>query len=154
MNEDFSKKQHRFVFTLFSNGNSIKNGHHALYKSFGKVQIFRKPTLESFSLGNTNTIDHFILGEDRLHGHLLFEMFTSKFDFVGNGSAIQLDFHDMGLLLALSKELLLGVANNTDNRAVFLDLVKILFDFLFAKFIFPFLAGLSKGLLFRLRPRQ
>ena len=38
----------------------------------------------------------------------------------------------MGLLLSASKDLLLGMGDQSDDRAVFLDLAQILFDFLFA----------------------
>jgi len=44
----------------------------------------RSDTLESFTLGNTNDVDHFILAKDTFDWHFLFKVFTSKVDFVGN----------------------------------------------------------------------
>merc|ERR1719323_2299978 len=35
-------------------------------------------TLESFSLGNTNDVDHLVLGEDLLDGDLLFELLLAN----------------------------------------------------------------------------
>ena len=39
-----------------------------------------KLTLESFSLGDTDDVDHLVLGKDLLDGDLLFEMLTDKVD--------------------------------------------------------------------------
>merc|ERR1712122_334831 len=86
-------------------------------------------TLESFSLGDTDDVDHLVLGKDLLDGNLLFEMLTGKVDLVGDGSTVQLDFHDMSLLLAAFQEGLLGATDHTDNLTVLLDLSQILFDF-------------------------
>ena len=35
-------------------------------------------TLETLSLGDSDAVDHFVLGEDLLHGHLLLEVLTGK----------------------------------------------------------------------------
>ena len=75
-------------------------------------------TLESFSLGDTNDVDHFVLGKDLLDGDLLFEMLPGEVNFVGDGSTVQLDFHNVGLLLAAFQELLLGVADNTHDLKI------------------------------------
>lgn len=58
-------------------------------------------TLETFTLGDSNGIDHFILGKDLAHWHWLFQMFANPVDFVFDASTVQLDFHNMCLLLAL-----------------------------------------------------
>ena len=69
-----------------------------------------------------------------------------------DGSSIDLDFHDMSLLLSATKDLLLGMGDQSDNRAVFLNLAQILFDFLFAQIISPFQLSLRECLLLRFRP--
>ena len=75
-------------------------------------------TLKSFSLGDTDDVDHLVLGKDLLDGDLLFEMLTGKVDLVGDGATVQLDFHDMSLLLAAFQEGLLGVTDHTDNLEI------------------------------------
>ena len=77
----------------------------------------------------------------KLDGDLLFEVFTGKVDLIGDGSTVQLDFHDVGLLLTAFQ-----------NLAILLDLRQVLFDLLFAHIVFPLKAGFSKGLLFRFAP--
>ena len=69
-----------------------------------------------------------------------------------DGSSIDLDFHDMSLLLSATKDLLLGMGDQSDDRAVFLDLAQILFDFLFAQIISPFQLSLRECLLLRFGP--
>jgi len=58
----------------------------------------------------------------------------------------------MGLLLAFTQQLLLGVDDHTNGLAVLLDLVKIFLDFFLANIVLPFQAGLSEGLLLGLGP--
>ena len=109
-------------------------------------------TFESFALGDTNDIDHLVFSKDILDGEFLFKMLTGKVDFVAGGSTIDLDFHNVSLLLASPQDLLLSVANHAHNLAILLDLRKILFDLFLANFVLPFQAGLGKSLLLRLRP--
>ena len=58
-------------------------------------------TLETFTLGDGNAIDHFILGEDVRDWNSLFQVFLDPLDFVFDGSTIELDLHDVRLLLTL-----------------------------------------------------
>jgi hypothetical protein len=58
-------------------------------------------TLETFTLGDSDAINHFILGEDVGDGDGLFQMLLNPLDFVLDGSTIELDLHDVCLLLAL-----------------------------------------------------
>lgn len=79
-------------------------------------------------------------------------MFASKVNFVGNSTTIELDFNNVRLLLASSQQLLLGVADHTNNGAIFLDLIEVFLNFFLAKVIFPFQTGLGKSLLLGLGP--
>merc|ERR1719447_68744 len=54
----------------------------------------------------------------------------------------------MSLLLSATKDLLLGMGDQSDNRAVFLNLAQILF----AQIISPFQLSLRECLLLRFRP--
>jgi hypothetical protein len=58
-------------------------------------------TLETFTLGDGNTIDHLVLGKDLGHGNGLLQMLLHPVDLVLDGATVQLDLHQMGLLLAL-----------------------------------------------------
>ncbi len=109
-------------------------------------------TFESFSLSDANDINHFVLGENLLDGNLLLEMFASPVNFVGNGAAVKLDFHDVGLLLASLQQLLLSVAEHTDDLAIFLNLRQFFLNLFLADFILPLGASLGKGLLLGLGP--
>jgi len=79
-------------------------------------------------------------------------MFASKVNFVANTTAIELDFNNVRLLLTSSQQLLLGVADHTNNGAIFLDLIEVFLNFFLANVIFPFQTGLGKSLLLGLGP--
>ena len=70
------------------------------------------------TLGHSDDVDHLVLGEHLADGHLLLEVLTGKVDLVGDGATVQLDFHDMSLLLAAFQEGLLGVTDHTDNLEI------------------------------------
>ena len=55
--------------------------------------------LEPVALGHADNVDHLILGEHGGHGHLLLEVAPGEVNFVCDRSTIQLDFHDVRLLL-------------------------------------------------------
>merc|ERR1719367_728160 len=106
--------------------------------------------LESFSLGDTDQVNHLVLGEDILNGDGLLE--HAVVDLVGDRSAVQLDLHDVGLLLTLAQKLLLGVNNQPHHLAVLFDLSQVFLDFLLTGLIFPLHAGLGESLLLGLGP--
>merc|ERR1719430_1237780 len=108
--------------------------------------------LESVTLGHANDVDHFILGKDCANGNLLLEMIPGKVDLVCDRSSVELDLHDVSLLLPASENLHLGVHDNTDGGAILLHLVEILFNLLLAKIISPLRARLGESLLLRLGP--
>ena len=111
-------------------------------------------TLESLSLGDSNDVNHLVLGKDLLAADLLLKVVPGKIDLVSNRSSIQLDLNNVGLLLAPAQDLLLGVADDTDHTAVLLDLVEVLLNLLLAKVIRPLLGRLGEGLLLGLRPKS
>jgi len=82
-------------------------------------------TLETVALGNSNDIDVFVLHKDRGDINGLLEETVSVVDLVGNGSTVQLDFHEVSLLLAQTSFADLSVGKNADNSAVFADALKL-----------------------------
>merc|ERR1712186_253267 len=93
--------------------------------------------LESVSLGDTNDVQSFVHGEDLSHGDLLLEVFPGPVDLVSDGSTIELDLHDVSLLLSATKDLHLSMDNHTDGGAVLLHLGELLLDLLLAEIIRP-----------------
>merc|ERR1719422_1305133 len=108
--------------------------------------------LEPVTLGHANDVDHLVGGEHGRHGDLLLKMVPGKVDLVGHGASVELDLHDVSLLLSPTKNLHLGVDNHTDRGAVFLHLSQLLLYLLLAEIIGPLGAGLGEGLLLGLRP--
>src|SRR5690606_18787774 len=82
-------------------------------------------TLETVTLGDGNDIDHLILLQNRADIHSLFKMIIGKFDLVCDRSTVQLNFHDMSLLLTNLDLADLGMNNDANNRAVLLDTLKL-----------------------------
>ena len=74
-----------------------------------------KLTLEAFSLGDTDQVDHFVLGKDVHDGDGLLEHSVGVVDLIGDGATVKLDLHNVGLLLPLAQELLLGVGDQPHN---------------------------------------
>ena len=85
-------------------------------------------TFETMTLGDTDGIDHVVLGEDGGHRELLFEESLGHGDLGGDITTVDLDFHEVGLLLSFSERSLvdLGVSQEADDGAVLLDSVEIL----------------------------
>lgn len=65
--------------------------------------------LESFTLGDSDHIDHFVCAEDRVNFNFLFEVGVSKINFLGCGTTIDLDLEHVVLLLSqIGEECQLG----------------------------------------------
>jgi len=109
-------------------------------------------TFKAFALGDSDEINHLVLGKNILDGHGLFEKISGKVNLVGYGSTIDLNLHDMGLFLTLAQKLLLSVHDHSHDLAVFLNLGQVLFDFFFSGLILPLHTGLGECLLLGLRP--
>lgn len=57
--------------------------------------------LETLSLGDGNAVNHLVLSEDVRDWDGLLQVLLHPLDLVFDGAAVQLDLHDVGLLLAL-----------------------------------------------------
>ena len=99
------------------------------------------------TLGDTNAINHFVLGEDGVDSNFLFEVILAPFDLVSDGTTIDLDFNEVGLLLTEGKTLHLGVADGTDRDGVLLQQFQITIDGFLSIFGFPLLGRLGESLL-------
>jgi hypothetical protein len=85
-------------------------------------------TGETVTLGNGNNIDHLILLEDGGDLDWLLEETMTELNLIGNAASIDLDFHQMSLLLLEGSLADLGVGEDTDNGAVLLDALKLTGD--------------------------
>lgn len=81
-------------------------------------------TLESVTLGNTNDVNVLVLLEDGADGDLLLKVAVGPVDLVGNGTTVQLDFHNVGLLLTNAQLTHLSVSNDADDGGVLAELLK------------------------------
>merc|ERR1719226_241015 len=89
--------------------------------------------LEPVTLGHADDVDHLVGGEHGRHGDLLLKVVPGKVDLVGHGASVELDLHDVSLLLSATKNLHLGVDNHTDRGAVFLHLSQLLLNLLLGR---------------------
>ena len=78
-------------------------------------------TLVSFTLGNRNDINQLVLLKYAPDVDLLLKVRFGKLEFVGDGSTVDLDLHEMGLLLLETSLGELGVGEDSDDGAVLLD---------------------------------
>jgi len=95
---------------------------------------------ESLTLGNTDNVDHFVLFEDGGDSDFLFEVGNSPVDLSINVSTVDLDFADVSLLLSEVEEVHLGVDEDSDDLAVFLDSVDLSGEVLVVLHLFSVLA--------------
>ena len=89
-------------------------------------------TLETVTLGDGNYIDNLVLLEDGADGDGLFEKAVGELDLVGDGAAVDLDLHQMGLLLGKTGLADLGVGEDADDGAVLADALELTCDALAA----------------------
>lgn len=88
-------------------------------KSEKAADTIETQTFESVTLGDTNDVDHLILLEDGADGHALLKEVLGEGKLVGDtAAAVDLDLHDVGLLLAKVELVDLGVGNHTDDVSV------------------------------------
>ena len=82
-------------------------------------------TLSALTLGDTNDIDALALLEDAADADLLLELAVGPLDLVRDGATVNLDLHDVSLVLTEGKLADLSCANDADNSGVLGDTVDI-----------------------------
>lgn len=80
------------------------------------------------TLGDSNDIDHLVLLEDGADVDRLLEQTVTELNLVGDGATIDLDLHQVSLLLLEWCLRDLCVGENADNCAVLLDALKLACD--------------------------
>lgn len=85
-------------------------------------------TGETVTFGNSNDINHLILLEDGADLNWLLEETVGELNLVGDATSVDLDFHQMGLLLLEGSLADLGVGEDTDDGAVLLDALEFTGD--------------------------
>ena len=108
-------------------------------------------TLEAVTLGDGNDVDHLILLKDGVDLNGLLEKVAGEVDLVGNGATVDLDFHQVRLLLLDGGLADLGVGEDTDDGAVLLDALELAGDGS-AVLLGVLLGVLGEGLLLALVP--
>lgn len=78
-------------------------------------------TLKTVTLGDSDHVDDLILFEHGIDIDWLLKQTMCKFDLVSNGATVDLDFHEVGFLLAEAGFADLSVCKDTDDGAVFAD---------------------------------
>lgn len=108
-------------------------------------------TLETVTLGDSNDVDHLVLLEDAVDLDGLLEEVAGEVNLVGNGTTVDLDLHEVGLLLLEGSLADLGVGEDTDDSAVLLDALELAGDG-GAAVLGVLLGVLGEGLLLALVP--
>ena len=85
-------------------------------------------TGESVTLGDSDNINHLILLEDGADLDWLLEETVTELNLVGDASTVDLDLHQVGLLLLERGLADLGVGEDTDDGAVLLDALEFTGD--------------------------
>lgn len=85
-------------------------------------------TGETVTLGDGDDINHLVLLEDGVDVDGLLEEVAGEVNLVGNGTTVDLDLHEVGLLLLDGGLADLGVGEDTDDSAVLLDALKLAGD--------------------------
>uniref|UniRef100_A0A671K1K6 Uncharacterized protein n=1 Tax=Sinocyclocheilus anshuiensis TaxID=1608454 RepID=A0A671K1K6_9TELE len=116
----------------------------------GQLFCVHPPTLVSMTLGNTDNVNHLILTKDVNDGNGLLKLLSGPVNLISDGAAIQLDLHQVGLLLSVGQQAHLQKA----GWLVKLHLKEFFLQLLLALFILPPLAVLCKGLLLGLVPEH
>ena len=82
-------------------------------------------TGHTLTLGNTDGINALRLLEDLTDANLLFELILGEVNLLGNGTTVNLDLHDVSLVLTEGKLADLSGADDTDDGSVLLDSVEV-----------------------------
>lgn len=84
--------------------------------------------VEAMALGDGDNVNHLILLKDGVDGDGLLEKVLAKGDLVGDAAAVDLDLHEVGLLLLEGRLANLGVGKDAHDGAVLLDALKFAGD--------------------------
>lgn len=106
-------------------------------------------TFVTLTLGNTEDINHFVLVDDLGDSDFLFEVLSGEIDLLGDSTTVNLDFEDVSLLLSDVDLIQLGVDDNSDDLAVFLDSFELSINVLGVR---PLLGVLGESLLLGVHP--
>jgi hypothetical protein len=109
-------------------------------------------TFETVTLGNTNDVDDFVLLEDRGDIDSLFKVALGELDLVGNGTTVDLNFHQVCLLLLQTGLSDLSVGQDSDDGTVLPDSLEFSGDGL-TVVVGVLLGVLGESLLLGLVPR-
>jgi hypothetical protein len=110
-------------------------------------------TSETFTLGNTNGINALVGFEDLTDGDFLLELGVAVVNLLGDVSTVDLDFHDLGLVLSKLKLTDLGGGDNTDDGTVLLDALHLSVDGVLVLLVNLMLLGLlGESLLLSVHP--
>lgn len=82
-------------------------------------------TLVTLTVGDGNGVNDLVLLEDGSNTDLLLEVRLGELDLVGNGTTVDLDLHEVGLLLGETSLAVLGVGKDSDDRTVLLDTLEL-----------------------------
>lgn len=108
-------------------------------------------TLVTVTLGNGDDVNGLVLLEDRLDVNGLLEVLLGEVNLVRDGATVDLDLHQVRLLLLEASLADLGVGKDTDDRAVLLDALELTGDRL-TVVLGVLLGVLGEGLLLRAVP--
>ena len=108
-------------------------------------------TGETVTLSDSDNINHFILLEDGADLNGLLKEVVGELNLISNATTVDLDLHQVCLLLLKRGLADLGVGENTDNCAVLLDALELAGDGR-ARVLRVLLGVLGEGLLLALVP--
>lgn len=85
-------------------------------------------TVETVTLGDGNNVNHLVLLKDGVDRDGLLEQTVAEADLVLDGASVDLDLHEVSLLLLERGLADLGVGENADDGAVLLDALELAGD--------------------------
>jgi len=108
-------------------------------------------TFTTVTTSDTEHVDHLVRSEDTVNGDSLLEQVLGEVNLGSNVTTVDLDLHDVGLLLAKLDLLDLGVGDEANNGAVVLDALELGLDVVVA-FLGVLLGVLGESLSLGLEP--
>lgn len=108
-------------------------------------------SLGSFSLSDSHDVHMIILLEHTVHSDFLFEQSSGEIHLLGHISSIDLDFHDVVLLLSEIQLVHLSSGNHSHHSSILLDSIDFHFNRL-VLLVIMFLGVLGESLLLAVHP--